>query len=253
MSKIMQGYRGSLDLYYQVEDDSGDFGDEIFDAGNVTDFSITPNAEEMEIIDTGNANYGQAADSMIDAQPTNFSFAVNRFNIDNWAVAFMGTYAARTAVQATVTAEVITAPPKGGMFRLAGKDISAITVTDNAGTTTYDVTDDYVVVDAALGILRTTATGDITAATTIKVTYTKAAETGFLLSGGTKTSRFLRIFGRGVNRFNNKRCIVEIFRGSVRAGGAFSFVGTEAASMQFDGTANVPTDGGAVFTVITEV
>jgi len=251
MSKQMQGYRGSLDLYFQIEDDAGNFG-EIFDAGNVTDFSISPQAEELEIIDTGNANYGQAADTMIDAQPTTFSFNVNRFNLDNWAVAFGGTYAARTAAEKPVAAANYTAPPLGGMIKLVGLDVKSIVIQDETDTDTYVEDIDYKVVDAALGIIQILAGGGIAEGDVLHIAYSTSAESGFLLSGGTKTSRFLRMWGRGINRFNNKRCLINIGRGSVKSGGAFSFVGTDAAAMQFDGVANVPTDGSAVFTIVTD-
>ena len=245
MSKTISGFRGSLDLYYQVEDSDGNFG-EVFDAGNVTDFNITPEAEELEIIDTGNANYGQAADTMIDAKPTKFSYSVNRFNIDNWDIAFMGDHVSRSAALADIAAELVAAK-KDSIFKLAGLDVSAVVIKDDTDTTTFDLATDYEIVDAELGLIKWLATD-----ASLHVAYTTAAESGFLLSGGTKTSKFLKLFGRGINRFTNKRCIVNIHRGSVKAGGSFSFVGTDAASMQFDGTANVPADGGATFTIVTD-
>ena len=249
MSKQMNAFRGSLDLYYQVENSDGSFGP-LHSAGNVTNFDITPDSEILEVISTGNADYGQAADSMVDAKPTKFSFSVNRFNIDNWAMAFMGDYAARSAASAPVVDEAHTVS-MGDMIKLAGLDVSAVVVKDETGVTTYVLNTDYQIVDAALGIIKpigsTIETGDV-----LHISYTKGAETGFLLSGGTKSSYFLKLVGRGVNRFNNKRSIVTIPRGSVKPGGNFSMVSTEAGSIQFDGTINVPTDGSAPFTIVTD-
>ncbi len=250
MSKSMSAFRGSLDLFYQVEASDGSFGP-TFAAGNVTDFSISPDAEELEIIDTGNANYGQAADAMIDAKPTKFSFGVNRFNIDNWDVAFMGSHAARSAAQANVTDEAVVVT-LGEMSKLAGLDISAVVIQDDSDTTTYVLDTDYEVIDAALGIIKWLSAGSIGDGDTVHIDYTTAAETGYLLSGGTESSKFLKVWGRGINRFNNKRSIINIPRASVKSSGAFSFVGTDAAAMQFDGTANIPADGGATFTIITD-
>ncbi len=250
MSKTMSAFRGSLDLYYQVENSDGSFGP-AHSAGNVTNFDITPDAEELEVVSTGNADYGQAADSMIDAKPTKFSFTVNRFNLDNWAMAFMGDYAARTAAQGSVVDEAHTVS-MGDMIKLAGLDVSAVVVKDATGVTTYDLTDDYLIVDAALGIIKPVEGGAISDGDVLHISYNTAAETGFLLSGGTKSSKFIKLFGRGVNRFNNKRSIVSIPRGSVKPGGNFSMVGTDAASIQFDGTINVPTDGSAPFTIVTD-
>lgn len=251
MSKTMSAFRGSLDLYYQVENADGSFGP-LHPAGNVTNFDIVPEAEELEVIDTGNSYYGQSADSMIDAKPTKSSFSVNRFNLDNWAMAFMGDYAARTAVETSVADEEQTAS-LGDMIKLAGLDVSAIVVKDETDTTTYVLNTDYEIVDAALGIIKPVVDGSIGDGDVLHISYTKAAETGWLLSGGTKSSKFIKLFGRGINRFNNKRSIVTIPRASVKPGGNFSLVGTDAASIQFDLTINVPTDGSAPFTIVADV
>lgn len=250
MSKTMSAFRGSLDLYYQVENSDGTFGP-VHSAGNVTNFDITPDAEELEVVSTGNSDYGQAADSMIDAKPTKFSFAVNRFNIDNWAMAFMGDYAARSEASANISGEAQTVS-MGDMIKLEGLDVSAVVVKDETDVTTYTLTDDYLIVDAALGIIKPVDGGAISDGDVLHISYTTALETGFLLSGGTQSSKFIKMFGRGINRFNNKRAIVTIPRGSVKPGGNFSMVGTDAASIQFDGTINVPTDGGTPFTIITD-
>lgn len=245
MSKQISGYRGSLDIFYQVEDSQGNFG-AIYDGGNIVDFNLTPDADETEIIDTGNANYGQAADSMIDAKPTKYSMTVNRMNIDNWAVAFMGEYAARSAAQATILDHVVSAV-QNEMFKLPDYDITIDDIMDDVDVVSYAEGTDFEIVDAALGIVKWLAADD-----DLHVDYTKAAETGYLLSGGTKTSKFLRVWGRGINRFNNKRCLVNISRSSVRGGGAFSFVGQDPSQMQLEGTIIVPSDGSAGFTIVTD-
>lgn len=250
MAKIMSAFRGSLDLYYQVENSDGSFGP-LHPAGNVTNFDIVPEAEELEVISTSNASYGQAADSMIDAKPTKFSFTVNRFDIDSWAMAFMGEMVARDAVAAPVAAEAHTVS-YGDLIKLANLDVSLVVVKDVTDAVTYDLTDDYLIIDAALGIIQVVETGAISDGDVLHIAYTKGAESGWLLSGGTKSSKFIKVFGRGVNRFNNKRSIVTIPRGSVKPGGNFSLVGTDAASIQFDGTINVPTDGSAPFTIVAE-
>ncbi|BDD88703.1 hypothetical protein [Desulfofustis limnaeus] len=252
MSKQMQGFRGSLDLYYQVEQADGSFGP-VYPAGNVTGFELVPDAEEMEIISTGNADYGQALDSMIEAKPTKGNFTVNRFNIDSWALAFMGEVEARTGTITEVTNEEVAAVP-GEIFKLAHLDVSELVLTNVAGDVTYDVGDDYEIVDAALGLVRvkTAAEGGTIAAGTIHADYDAAAPSGWLLKAGTKSSKFIKLWGRGINRFNNKRSIVQVPRASVKPSGGFSIVGTDPASIQMDLTCNVPTDGSPVFTVVAE-
>jgi hypothetical protein len=252
MSKQMQAFRGSLDLYYQVEQSDGSFGP-VYPAGNVTNFELVPDAEEVEVISTGNADFGQALDSMIEAKPTKGNFTVNRFNIDSWALAFMGEVAARTGTEAEITDEVVAAVP-GEIFKLANLDISELALTNTEGTVTYDVDDDYEIVDAALGLVKvkTAAEGGAIVEGDIHADYTAAAPTGWLLNAGTKSSKFIKLWGRGINRFNNKRSIVQVPRASVKPSGGFSIVGTDPASIQMDLTCNVPTDGSPVFTVVAE-
>ncbi|MCB2218057.1 MAG: hypothetical protein KQH59_18500 [Desulfobulbaceae bacterium] len=249
MSKQMRAFRGSLDLYYQVEQSDGSFGP-VYPAGNVTSFELVPDAEELEVISTGNADYGQALDSMIEAKPTKGNFTVNRFNIDSWALAFMGEVAARSGTETNVTDEVVAAVP-GEIFKLANLDISSLVLTDTTGTTTYVAGTDYEIVDAGLGLVKVLSDGAI-AEGNIHADYTAAAPSGWLLNAGTKSSKFIKLWGRGINRFNNKRSIVQVPRASVKPSGGFSIVGTDPASIQMDLTCNVPTDGSPVFTVVAE-
>ncbi len=250
MSKQIRAYRGSLDGYYQVEQDDGSFGP-VYSAGNLIDFSINPEVDSLDVISTRNADYGQAADSMADPKPTKIPFSVNRFNIDHWAMAFMGEISKRTASQKTITDEVVHARV-GEMAKLANLDISSLVLNHTSGSPTYTAGADYEIVDAELAIIRFPSTSSIPDDTDIHADYTAAAESGYLLEGGRKTSRFIKFWGRGLNRFNNKRCIIHVGRAAVVSSGAFSFVGTDAAEMGMEMTANVPADGSAAYTIITD-
>lgn len=242
MSKTVSAYRGSLDLYYQMYDSSGNKLPAVYPGGNMTEFSITPDAEETEVISTGNSDYGQAADSMTDQKPTKVSWSTNRFNSMLWAVAFMGQMIARTGSETTVTDEAVTVS-KGEMFRVDALDISAVTITDDSGTTTYVEGTDFTVVDAALGLFKHIEDGGIADGDEVLIDYTKGAESGYTIKGGIDSSKFIYVFGRGVNRFNNKRSIVEIGKISVTPSGSFSFVSTDPASMTMEGTVIAPGDG----------
>jgi len=252
MSKKVSAYRGSLDVYYQLYDSSGALLDPVYPGGNMTDFMFTPDAEKVEVISTGNADYGQAADAMTDQKPTSFSMSTNRFNSDLWAVAFMGTSVPRTAASANITDEQVVVAA-GEMFKVAGKDISAITVKNEAGDTTYELDTDYEVVDAALGIFKHLTDGGIADASTIKISYTTAAESGYTIKGGIDSSKFIKITARGVNRFNNKRVLIEVDKISVTPSGSFSFVSTDPAAMTLEGTVIVPGDGTEGFRIHAQV
>lgn len=245
----LRGYRGSLDAYMQLHDSGGALGAP-FSVGNLQDFTITPAAEEVEIISTGNSDFGQAADAMTDPKPTKVSFSANRHSVQTMAVNFMGSVAARSAAQATVTDEVVPVEA-GGLFRVDAFDISAMTVKDAPAGTSYAVDTDFVVVDAALGLLRAVEGGGITTGT-VAVSYTKAAETGYLINGGVDSSKFVKIFGRGVNRFDSSRCFIEIARGSIRPAQGFGLVGNEPAVAGYEVTITTPTDGSAPFKIIKE-
>lgn len=248
MSKQINAFRGSLDGYYQVEKADGSFGP-VFSAGNLTNFDIAPDAEEIEVIDTGNANYGQAADSMIEAKPTKANFSINRFNIDNWALAFMAEISKRTASEQTVTDEVVSVV-LGEMAKLANLDISALVINHTTGSPIYVLDTDYSMIDAELGIIKFLSAGSITDLSDVHTDYTAAAESGWLLEGGKKSSQFIKFWGRGINRFNNKRCIIKVPRGAVKPSGNFSVVGTDPAEIGMEMTLNVPTDGSASYSII---
>lgn len=250
MSGTMSAYRGSLDAYYQIEQSDGSFGP-VKPAGNLVDFSIIPESEELEVISTANADYGQAADSMIDAKPTKVQYSCNRFDRDGLGVVFMGSVTARTAVSSTVTAEAHTVS-MGDMIKLDNEGVSSVVVQDATDTTTYDLGDDYEITDAALGIIKVLEDGDISDADVLHISYTVDEETGYEIAGGTDSSKVIKIWGRGVNRFNNKECLVLIPRMPIKPGGNFSLVGTDAATIQYDGTINVPSDGSAPYTIIVE-
>lgn len=248
MGSEMRGYRGSLDAYFQLYDENDELG-AAFAVGNLTEFNLTPDSEEVEVISTGNADFGQAADSMTDPKPTKCQFTCNRHSRHTLALNFMGSVSARSAVQATVTDESVNVEV-GELFKVLGLDISAVTVTSDDGNTTYVLDTDYEIVDAALGLMRVIDGGSI-AAGSVLVDYTKAAETGYLLEGGVDSSKFVKIFGRGVNRFNSKRTIVEIARGSIRPSQAFGMVGSDPATAGYEVTITTPDDGSAPFKVIT--
>lgn len=250
MSKAVSAYRGSLDAYYRIINSDGSYGP-AKPTGNLVDFSIVPNAEELEVISTQNATYGQAADSMVDAQPTTVSFTVNRFNADGLGLAFMGPVSSRTGASSDITAEEHTVS-MGDMIKLNNLDVSAVVVKDETDTTTYVLDTDYTIVDAALGLIEPVDGGDISDADVLHIDYTVDAESGYLIDGGTDSSKYIHLFGRGINRFDNKRTLVDIPRLSIRPGGNFSLVGTDAATVQFDGTINVPSDDSSPYTIIVE-
>jgi len=78
-----------------------------------------------------------------------------------------------TQAGATVTDEVHSSGTLGSVIQLSKVNVSSVVVTDSAGTTTYDVGDDYTV-DGPNGTVTTTTTGAITGAQSLKIDFVAA-------------------------------------------------------------------------------
>lgn len=136
---------------------------------------------------------------------------------ENLRLFFLGTTSSVTQASGSVVDEVHEV--RSGLTYQLGADVSnptgvrgvsAVVVTNNAGTTTYATPADYTV-DAVRGRLSIVPTGAIAAAavgtgkTTIKVDYTKAANTRTQIatSSKTKISGAMRVIAKnaaGINR-----------------------------------------------------
>ncbi len=240
MSLPISGFRGSLNLYFQIEKEPGVFGTaHLF--GNLSNFELIPAADKVDIISTMNEDYGQAADTMTDPQPTTASATINRFSLTTEALAYMGDLELLEGSEKTISDEEHKGVKSGDIIKLDGgfgvKDVSIKT-----GGSPLDE-DQFVVKEPDLGLIEVLTDGDI------EVSYTVAAPSGLKLSGGVNPSRFLRCWGVGINRFNNKKRMIKLARAGVRPGGGSSLVGTDNSEINLEFTLTTPADGSPAFEI----
>ncbi|MFM2254185.1 MAG: hypothetical protein RJB68_2522 [Pseudomonadota bacterium] len=135
----------------------------------------------------------------------------DNFSLDNFALFISGSRETQTQASGTVTDETIKVSL--GLYYQLGvntgapqgvRNISAVTVTNDAGTTTYVAGTDYNI-DLDLGRLQILAGGAITEGQNVKVDYTKAEKTWDRVKSGSvsELSGALRIVAdnaSGTNR-----------------------------------------------------
>ncbi len=238
----ISAYRGSLNMYFQVELDSATatFGPAML-LGNLTSFELTPSAETVDVISTLNEDYGQAADSMVEPSSTTVSATANRFNLSTEALAMLGDIEVLSTEAKTVTDESLGTVKAGDIVRLAGLGVSDL-VLSSAGSPVDE--ERYRLVEPTLGLVKILDAGDYTAS------YTVGAQNGTRLTGGTNSAKFVRLLGRGVNRYNSKETIIKISRSSVAPSGGFSLVGTDNSEIGLDFVLLTPADGSPAFEMI---
>lgn len=183
-----------------------------------------------------NDSYGQALDQIFQPKPTEIEFStddVGDQEVLGWAV--NGTPASFSQASATVTPTAYTAH-KGQWVRLPHRGISAVTVTDNAGTTTYVAGTDYLV-DAAAGMIKVTEAGAIADASLPKINYTAAALTGKKVSVGTRSSLQVCIEGDMRNLATGRMIHVVVPKAKLSPSGGLDLLGSDFLVAALKGTA----------------
>ena len=159
-----------------------------------------------------------------------FNFTLENLSIANLVLGLWGEQSAVTG--AAITNEAVTAH-LGKRTALKHLQISAVTVTDVAGTTTYTVDTDYVI-DAANGALDIPTDSTIAEGETIHVDYTHAAYTDLqAFTQTTPPERFLRF--EGINTVDDKPVIVELFRAVFDPLTGYELINEELGSLEMRG------------------
>lgn len=136
------------------------------------------------------------------------SMTVENLSMDNLAMALYGAKSTRTG--AAVTSENIVGY-LGKMTPLANPNVSAVTITNSAGSTTYTSGTDYVL-DANYGTITVPASGSaITEGQALKANYTFATHTKMdAFTSGSAPERWIRF--QGLNTADGSRVLVDVFR-----------------------------------------
>jgi hypothetical protein len=150
------------------------------------------------------------------------------FSKENWAIATQGTATAVVSGTVGTPGETVKLH-KGGLAVLTHPPTAITSVTDNSGTTTYDVGDDY---EMTAGGLFIPSSSGITDAADHKVIYTYGAYTR--IEGAMGTSQELEVFFEGLNEADSdKPMLVDLWRMSMPAAETISLIGAELGEMSF--------------------
>lgn len=218
---------------------------------NATKLQFTvPDPDVKQRLSKQNETFGQALDQVSFPKPMEIEMDtddVGDAETLGWAVG--GIPAAFTQGAGTVTAEVLTAR-KDAWIPLANRQVTAFTLTDSTGVTTYTAGTDYLL-DAAAGFVKITQAGVIADAVSIKANYTKPALTGKAISVGNRATIQVRIDGDMVNLANGKRVHVVVPKAKLAPSGGLDIMGSDFLVAAMKGNALVV--GGSAPATITTI
>lgn len=233
-----QGFIGAGDLYAALIDAAGNVGPYI-DFGNVTKLGIQPASEIKEQKSKKRDSYGQVLETVALQDTAQLSATLETVNRIGLRYAFMGEDAAYSQTSGSVTDEPIVAQ-LDGWVKLAGEEISAVTVENTAGTTTYVAGTDYDV-NARLGMIRAKAGGAITAAQALNVSYTRAAFTGAAIRGNVKPQIRARLLLDGKNLVDDSIGILDIWEVVLSTSSEFDWFSDDWNTVELQGRLKTPT------------
>lgn len=201
-------------------------------------FEIKPNVEVKEQVSRGRSTRGQVIESVPLAQPSDLTVELPEVNKESLAIALLGTATAIAQGAGTVVNQAITAR-LGAWVRTVHENISAVVVTNVAGSTTYVNAVDYEF-NSRLGMIRAIAGGAIADNTAIHVDYAYAAVNGTSIAGSTNTQVRALFLLDGKNFADDLPCQVQVWEAVIAADSAFDFMSDDFANVSLPGRLKTP-------------
>ncbi|KJS00892.1 MAG: hypothetical protein VR65_10825 [Desulfobulbaceae bacterium BRH_c16a] len=183
-----------------------------FKVGNVFPLKLKVETEQKSQISRQIENFGQTLDTLTRLKSITGNMDIHQWLAKTLAWGLSGGATAMTAEAGTVdagTPEAIVAV-HDQFVRLANKKVSSVVVKDEADTTTYDVGTDYTV-NANLGMIEVLSTGTIADGSTLHVSYSYAAESGYRVDIGTNTLIRVAIMVDGQNEYTGEKIDAEFY------------------------------------------
>lgn len=227
-----KAYAGAGTVYMAPVDENGVKTGNHRQVGDAYPLSVQVQTDQIKKKSRMVERAGQviAARSKISDDGITGSLTLHEWNAANLAWALSGTAVALTAAEATVTDEAVTAPAAGEYVQLGGtsakRNISAVTVTTSPAGTTYVEGTDYTL-DAKLGLLTIIATGSITEADDLLVTYTHAAESGYQVDIGSNVTIRVAIVANLYDEYRGAYYTLELDSVVLNASQEINFISEE--------------------------
>lgn len=204
-----------------------------------TKFEIKPNIELRELTSRGKNTYGQVIESVALQQPADFTVDMPEVNKDSLAIALLGTTATLSQTAGSLSAEALTAKLDGWVASSKAAWSADPTVTNEAGTTTYVLGEDYIV-NRDLGWIKALPGGDITDNQVIEISVAYAAISGTEIKGATQADVRARFKLDGKNQADGLPCIVTVHEVVVAADSAFDFLADDFNTVSLPGRMKTP-------------
>jgi len=235
------GFLGAGTLYVDRENTSG-VATGLLAIGNATKFEIKPDGEIKERPSMMKATYGQNLDTVSIPKPQKISITIDNLNMDNLALALLGSTAVLTQNAGSINNESVTTIwDRGVDLAHANIDIATAIVWSGAGlfhdsgtSTIYEEGADYTL--TASGILTALSTGAITENKVVKVEYSWGAIAGQVVSGATTPRIIARLKLDGMNYTDSKNVIVNVPRAMLQPTGPVNFISKDFESITLEGT-----------------
>ena len=198
---------------------------EVRSPGNVAELKLSLKTDVLEHYEsqTGQRSLDHR---MVKQKSATVNLTIEEFTKENLALALYGNHV--TGSTGTVTAE-----PIGGRYFLAHPKVSALVVTDSAGTPATLTAGTHYTVDTDFGALQFLDISGFTAPFKAAYTYGAATEIGIFTQA--LPERYLRL--EGINTAQgNAKVLVELYRGAVDPLKEISFISDEYNKFELEGS-----------------
>jgi hypothetical protein len=217
------------------------------------EFSMKMNSKDLEILGKGRNNYLQPTDFTSITQAPELTIAFGGISPRSLAIAVQGTQSTFSQGAGTAADEVVVAN-KGGYADLAFRNIVAtgFAVKNSAGSTTYVKDTDYTV-DYSTGQLFILDTSAITAAQSLKVSYTYNAVSAQKVLGLTEGALRGEYLLKGINVFDDSQMEIRVWDAAVSSDGAIDWLSDKPIEVKLKGKMIVPNGRSSAFEILTAI
>jgi len=226
-----KAYSGTGTVYMASVDADGNLTSDYRQVGTAYPLSVQVATDQVKKKSRMVETAGQviAARTKISDDGITGSLTLHEWNAANLAWALSGSATAMTEASGSVdagTPEAVTAPAAGAYAALAHENVSSVVVKDATDTTTYVVNDDYTI-DATLGLITITATGDISEDDTLHVSYSYAAESGYQVDIGSNVTTRVAIKTHLYDEFRDTHYTMELDSVVLASSSEINFISEE--------------------------
>lgn len=205
------------------------------DPVNVTKFEVThPDPEKKDRISRMKSTLGQALDSVLLPQPTEFSIVIDDQPADILAMALLATESTIAVTGASVTDEAKTLI-LNKWVKLAQRNINAsgfnVSTAAAPATPLVENTDYKVLREEGLIMALNSGT-----AVACLIDYTYGSLSGNKLSAGARTVINCKLLLHGVNKVNNRICRLEVDKSTLSPSSPIDWLSGEYISTELKGT-----------------